>query len=519
MKKKMTLLLLLGLLLPGRAQTLKEAFVDTLVERTLQTFNVPGIAVAVVKDGEVVLAKGYGVRSIITRQPVDENTLFAIASNTKAFTAAALGILVDEEKLTWDTHVTDFIPEFRLHDPWVTAEFTIRDLLTHRSGLGLGAGDLMLFPDSARFTLPEIIHNLRYLKPVSSFRTKYDYDNLLYLVAGEVVARASGMSWEEFVETRIMKPLGMTHSAASIDRLPSAANIIDAHVMVDGRLQVVPLERGSVINAAGGIYSTVSDMAEWVQLQINKGAYDEAPGKRIFSEKVHSEMWQPQTILSVRQPGSYNSHFAAYGLGWGVADMKGFLEASHTGGLMGIVTKVTILPELKLGIIVFTNQQEGAAFAAITNTIKDFYLGMEYTDRVKELSERRQQQLGEASGIMAAVEKKIAEQRKKKGGVPDRVPYVGTYTDKWFGEVAITLEGERMRFRALRSPKLRGEMFYYAGNTFIVRWDDRTLEADAFASFTLDEEGVPTGMTMKAVSPFTDFSFDFQDLDFMRKTE
>ncbi len=519
MKKSSACFLLLAFATAASPQLRSPAAMDSLVERTMTTFHVPGIAVAVVKDGKVVHAKGYGVRSILTRQRVDENTLFAIASNTKAFTAAALAILIDEGKLDWDARVTDFIPEFRLQDPWVTAEFTIRDLLTHRSGLGLGAGDLMLWPDSARFTLREIIGNLRHLKPVSSFRTKYDYDNLLYIVAGEVVARATGMSWETFVETRIMQPLEMKHSAASINRLADTTNIIDAHVEVDGRLQVVAKEKGDLLNAAGGIYSSVADMSKWVMMHLNKGTYGAGLEKRIFSERVHDEMWRPQTLIRLRNSEPYNTHFSAYGLGWGLSDVKGFLQANHTGGLMGIVTQVTILPELDLGIIVFTNQQEGAAFSAIANTIKDFYFGIEYVDRIKELCERRGQQLSEAARVLEAVEKKIAEQRKKKKGLPERTLYTGNYMDPWFGEVAITMDGERMRFRALRSPKLRGEMFYYAGNTFVVRWDDRTLDADAFASFVLDAEGAPSRMTMKAVSPLTDFSFDFHDLDFVRKKE
>ena len=201
------------------SQTITSREIDSLVEKTMKTFDVPGIAVAIVKDDKVIHSKGYGVRSLNTMQKADENTLFGIASNSKAFTTAALGILIDEKKLSWDDKVIDYIPEFRLYNPYVTEEFTIRDLLTHRSGLGLGAGDLMIWPGLNNFTLKDIIHNLRYLKPVSGFRTKFDYDNLLYIVAGEVVARVSGMSWEDFIETRIMKPLNMTGSAAAYQQV------------------------------------------------------------------------------------------------------------------------------------------------------------------------------------------------------------------------------------------------------------------------------------------------------------
>ncbi len=264
------------------AQGISSHDIDDLVEKTMKSFNVPGIAVAVVKDDKIVHMKGYGVSSIITKERTDENTLFAIASNSKAFTAAALAILTDEGKLTWETRVTDIIPEFKLYDPYVTNEFTVRDLLTHRSGLGLGAGDLMLWPDGSYFTLKEIIHNMRYLKPVSSFRTKYDYDNLLYIVAGEVVARVSGMSWEEFVESRIMTPLGMGRSAACYKRLKDKSNVIDAHVPVQGIIQRVPMSFTNVGNAAGGIFTSVSDLSKWVMMQLNGGIYGKDLSKSIF---------------------------------------------------------------------------------------------------------------------------------------------------------------------------------------------------------------------------------------------
>ncbi|MEO6631120.1 MAG: serine hydrolase domain-containing protein, partial [Mucilaginibacter sp.] len=250
------------------AQVITPDSVDRLVERALKSFNVPGIAVAIVKDDKVVYAKGYGVRSLNTGKKVDENTLFGIASNSKAFTVAAIGILSDEGKLKLDDKVTDYIPEFKMYDPYVTAEFTIRDLLTHRSGLGLGAGDLMDFPDSTDFTMKDVIHNLRYLKPASSFRSKYDYDNQLYKVAGEVIARVSGMSWEEFIETRIMKPLDMNHSSAAYQRIKDYSNVVDAHSPVDGKVVVIPRYLSTTGNAAGGIYSSVTDLSKWVIMQM-----------------------------------------------------------------------------------------------------------------------------------------------------------------------------------------------------------------------------------------------------------
>lgn len=520
MKKHLyfTVLLFFGLQsLLLNAQVITSPEIDALVEKTLKTFDVPGIAVAVVKDGKVIHAKGYGLRSLNTKEKVTENTLFGIASNSKAFTSAALGMLMDEKKLTWDTKVTDIIPEFKMYNPYVTEEFTIRDLLTHRSGLGLGAGDLMFWPDQNNFTLKDIIHNLRYLKPVSGFRTKYDYDNLLYIVAGEVVARVSGMPWEDFIESRILKPLGMNATAASYKRLKDKSNVIDPHAPVEGVVKVIRRDWSEVANAAGGIYSNVTDMSKWIIMQMENGKFD--TNKQLFSRGVHDEMWTPQTIIPVRGTNSYNTHFSGYGLGWFLSDVKGFKQATHTGGLAGIVTQVTLLPELKLGIIVFTNQQSGAAFTAVTNTIKDSYLGIKGLDRVKENHDRVLANEAEAKKITAEIWSAIERQQKSNGAPTETNLFLGTYQDPWFGEAVISIKNGKLWFDSKRSFQLTGELLPYKGNTFIVKWTERSMDADAYVMFELDNEGKASGFKMKAISPLTDFSFDFHDLDFKVKSK
>jgi len=373
MKYKLLFALLILTNLSLKAQ-IKESKLDDVVDRAMKTFNVPGIAVAIIKDGKVVLSKGYGVTNINTQQKVDGNTLFGIASNSKAFTSAALGMLVDEKKLDWDDKVTKYIPEFKMYNDYVTNEFTIRDLLTHRSGLGLGAGDLMIWPDGHDFTPKDIIKNIQYLKPVSSFRSKYDYDNLLYVIAGEVVERVSRLSWCEFVETRIMKPLGMNNSAASWSRLKDTTNTIVPHVPTNGKLDIIKRYTNPIFDAAAGIYTSTNDLSKWVIAQLNHGKHGENNQNQLFSEAVHKEMWTPQTILPITGMKPYSCNFKTYGLGWQLADVNGHLQVSHTGGLDGIVTQTIMIPDLQLGIIVLTNQQSGAAFNAISNTIKDSYL-------------------------------------------------------------------------------------------------------------------------------------------------
>lgn len=491
-------------------------YIDSLAQSAIQTFDVPGIAVCVIKDGKIIHSKGYGYRSLATKQEVNEKTLFGIASNTKAFTATALAILIDEGKLQWDDRVIDYIPEFRLYNPYVTEEFTIRDLLTHRSGLGLGAGDLMLWPDSNLFTKKEIIYNLRFLKPVSSFRSKYDYDNLLYVVAGEVIEKVSGMSYEDFIEKRIMLPLGMRNSAASYDRLKNKNNVIDAHCEIDGKVQVIQRDRSVSANAAGGIYSNLEDLSKWVLMNLNKGRYGENLEKELVSIKNHREMQSPQTIIPVKNINSYNTQFFSYGLGWFISNVKSFKQVYHTGGLAGMVTQITLIPEINLGIIVLTNQQVGAAFVSITNAIKDFYLNMIGFDRIKEAYEQLQVRESEADDIIKEVYRNIEEQKSKNVSLPDINKYIGKYNDNWFGEVNIFPDKDKIIFSSVKSPKMIGELIFYNANTYVVKWFDRSFDADAFVTFCLDENGDAIGFRMKAISPLTDFSFDFHDLDFRR---
>ncbi len=512
--RKYVIVVVLLTCLQAKTQIPGTSAIDSLVENARNKFSVPGIAVAVVRDGKIVHIKGYGIRSLNTRLPVDENTLFGIASNTKAFTAFALGILVDEGKISWDDKVRKWIPEFKMYSPYVTEEFTIRDLLTHRSGLGLGAGDLMFFPYSSDFELKDILYNLQFLKPVSGFRTKFDYDNNLYIVAGEVVRRASGMSWDDFVETRIIKPVGMRKTAASFDRLTDTTDIIDGHAEVEGVVRVIARSRSKVDHPAGGIYSSVNDLSKWVMLLLNRG-WMLPDSTRIFSLSVQKEIWSPQTIIQNSDPGEYRIHFNAYGLGFFMKDLNGYKEISHTGGLEGMVTQIVMYPELKLGIIVLTNQQEPAAFIAISNQIRDGYLGLPKNDWVAEMAAANSAYYAAGKKVTDSIQLEIQKAQEHPLKINFGI-YAGRYHDPWLGEVTISNQGGKFYFSSHRSPKLSGELFPYKENSFVVKWKDRSLDADAFVIFRLNENGIAEGMRMKAISPLTDFSYDFQDLDFKK---
>lgn len=482
---------------------------DAVVESARQRFEAPGIAVAIVKDGQVVMAKGYGVRKLGDPAPVTENTLFGIASNTKAFTAAALAMLVDEGKLKWDDPVTMHLPSFQMYDPYVAREMTIRDLLTHRSGLGLGAGDLMYFPPTD-LSREEVMRRVRFVKPATSLRTRYAYNNLMFVAAGQVVAAVSGKSWDDFIRERILTPLRMTATQTSIRNIPSGTDVAWPHAKGDGKMQAVPASNADNWGAAAALNSNVVDMAKWMILQLNHGKNGDT---RLFSDAVAREMWTPQMLMPTREPpketAELKANFAAYGFGWNITEFRGRKLVSHTGGLAGMVTRTTLIPELNLGVVVLTNHENGNAFNAVTYAVLDHYCGAPASDWVSALEtvQKRRDEAAEKA-VQAAAAKRNKESRPS---LP-QAAYAGHYRDAWYGDVVVEERDGKLRMRFTHTPDLVGTLEHWQYDTFVVRWDNRTLLADAYVTFTLKADGVIDEVKMAAVSSQTDFSFDFQDL-------
>ena len=509
----MVLLLSLAVLLPANSQ-LKPKEIDQLVQDAMDKFTVAGVAVGIVKDGEIVLARGYGLKSVETGEKVDEHTSFAIASNSKAFTSAALAILVEEGRLSWKDKVIDHIPEFKMYNDYVTQNFNIQDLLTHRSGLGLGAGDLQKWPSGSDFTIADMLTNFQYFEPVSAFRTKYDYDNILYLVAGELIKRVSGMPWEKFVKTRIMEPLGMDHSYTLPPGMVNAKNLATPHLAEDGVLKTIPnyeLDPKKINGAAGGVLANVDDLCRWMLVHLNGGKYGENLEKQLFTVASHLEMWKIHTSIPVRPNERYNPHFSGYGLGWRLSDMNGKMSVSHTGDLSGMLSKTIMIPDLNLGVVVLTNSYYGGAglFRAVSQTIVDNYLGLDdygWTNRYLE------SYLKSSGGAQAEVERLWLTVEAASDDHINPGDYTGVYKDKWFGKIKVYMQGDQLWFASIRSPALTGPMFFYKANAFVIKWGKRELDADAFAIFSLDEEGRAQSITMKGISPDIDFSYDFQDL-------
>ncbi|WP_292010073.1 serine hydrolase [Chryseobacterium sp.] len=514
MKQKLSFLLFFLSVGLFNAQ-IEEKKLDELIQKTLKNFDVPGMSVGIVKDGKLVYAKGFGTRSLTTKSPMDEKTLVGIASNSKGFTCTALAVLADEGKLDWNDKVSQYLPEFQMYDPYVSQNITIKDLVTHRTGLGLGQGDLMFFPEGGNLTVNDIVHNVRYLKPEHSFRTNLEYNNIMFIVAGEIIHRVSGLSWAEFIEQRIMKPVGMNSSFGSYSRGKGVNNKIDAHAPVDGKVVAVPHDWNETANAAGGIMSNIEDMTTWAQFLLNN--FTTTEGEKLVSDKQAQQLWSLQIPAVVTAKNPYDTSFYGYGLGWFLSDVKGHKQIQHTGGLIGTVTQFTLIPDISLGVVVLTNQQSGAAFNTITNTIKDSYLGIEdrnwlktYAERITVANTKFEKQKKEAFA-------KSDSFRKNKNLQPDPEQFTGTYNDQWFGDVEISRKGETYRISCANSPRLKGELLPYSYNSFIVKWDDRSYDADVYLVFSYDENGKARSATMKPISDVTDFSFDFEDLDLRRK--
>ena len=487
---------------------------DAFVASVQAQFDVPGVAVAIVKDGQVVLERGYGVRKLGEPAKVDAHTMFAIASNTKAFTAAALNMLQDEGKLKTTDRVIDHLPWFRMSDAYVTREMRIRDLLAHRSGLSLGAGDLLYWPTTT-YSTREVAERLRDVPLTGGFREQYAYDNILFGVAGLVVESASGMSFQQFLQTRIWDPLGMRETRYNSDDLKPGDNVATGHAKFDFKdLRPVGVTSWRNVSGAGGIYSSVHDLSKWMNAQLAGGEIPGGGGKRLFSAQRQREMWTMLTPIPVGKPSvpelaAAAPNFLGYAQGWQLSDYAGHRLVWHTGGWPGQVSRLTLLPDARIGVVVLTSAEAGVAFNAITYEALDMMLGTGGHDWLKGYAAAFAKAQGNADEDWQ--KHMAARNATSKPSLP-LAKYAGTYRDPWYGDVVIRQGAKGLEMQFAKTAELLGDIAHWQHDSFIVRWRDRGLNADAFLNFSLDADGAIRELRMEPVSPLTDFSFDFQDL-------
>ena len=485
--------LLLGLLAPATtAQPAPLDGLDAYIEQGMRDWEVPGLAIAVVHGDSVVLARGYGVREMGSEAPVDEHTLFAIASTTKAMTTAALGMLVDDGRIGWDDPVARHLPTFQLGDPYITREMTVRDLITHRAGLE--RHDQLWI--SAPFAREEILRRARHIPRSNGFRERYGYHNIMYIAAGELVGAAAESSWDDFLESRLFQPLGMTRTTTRSAVVERRDNVSASHNRANGRVQVTPRRDYDAIGGAGAVFSSAREMAKWVRMHLNGGSHD---GRRLLEEETIREMHTPQTIMPMNDDFRErfpNTHFRAYGLGWYLQDYHGTALVHHSGSINFTRTHVGMLPEEGVGVVVIANLSTSNLQQALVYRVLDAYLGNPPRDWSAEYLESSEQ-----AAERSEVRDRETEEARITGTSPslplDR--YAGSYTSDLYGEMPITVEDGGLVLRY--SPAYVADVEHWHHDTFRARWR-RAGYGTTFLTFTLDPRGRITGMEAEGYGRF-----------------
>jgi CubicO group peptidase (beta-lactamase class C family) len=465
---------------------------DAWVARAVRDWGVPGLAVAVVKDDAVVFARGYGVRTLGAAAPVTPRTLFANASTTKAFTALAVGLMVDEGKLGWDDRVADRLPELVLHDPYPARELTIRDLLAHR----VGFGDPGYLWYGVELPEAELFHRVRFVAPQSSFRSRYAYNNVTYAAAGIIAGRADGRGWDALVRERILTPLGMRATVTQGRDLPPDADLASPHFLVDDTLRVIPGVGMLVdpIAAAGAMYSNVLDMAQWLRFLLKGGRLGDSA---LVRERTFAELFRPQTVIPVESfyptAGRTHPRFTAYGLGWFLQDYRGAFVAMHTGSIDGYVAIVGLIPDRRLGVVVFANRDHAELRHAIMLRVFDAYLGgpaRDWSAELKSLYDSLDARQRAGRDSLAA---------RRVTGTTLSLPlerYAGTYADSAVGTVTVRVVDGRLTFA--QSPFLTGDLEHWHYDVFLARWKNRWIEPQLVA-FRLDANGAVSAAEVDGV--------------------
>lgn len=490
------------------------------IKSALDEFYTPGLAVGVVHKGETLLLKGYGFRQLSpVKREVNAQTYFRLASTSKAFTAAALGILVDQGKISWQDKVIQHLPEFQMQDAWVTREFTIEDLLVHRSGLVGGAGDSMIWPEPSGFSRQEVVQNLKYLSPDYSFRSAYSYSNVLYITAGELIERVSGMSYADFLQNTIFGPLGMQCYAGKVPET-AISNSAQPYAHNDEKgIYAVPrnsIQKTAQMSvAAGGIVCNAESMTVWVKALLN-------PSTLPFSESVLNDMWQSHTILGVAETDEEwdGTHFKTYGYGWRLANMYNYKVISHTGTLSGYQAYVALIPELEVGVVVLNNGSNyGVRGAVMQHILKSF---MPQANHVAESNindwvqayvdyqdEQEQKYLA----------RKLPDPIASKPMLIENKDVVGTYSDAWFKDMIIEMKDDTLRLRSSRMLTLTGTLTPFEANKYVVRWDNQNAASDAFLIFETDFQGKVSAMKMHPFTAKERSRHEYRDMHFVKQQQ
>lgn len=476
------------------------------IENARQDWNIPGMAVVIVKNDSIIFNKGFGLTSVDNGNAIDGNTIFAIASLTKTFTASAVATLVDSHKIDWDNKVIEYLPYFQLYDPYVTYSMTIRDLLCHRCGLETFSGDLLWF--ETNYNSEEVIRRARFLKPKYGFRAHYGYSNIMFSAAGEITTKVCNEKWSDYVKHTFLEPLGMKRTSFSVSQLKDMENVAMPHIKFDNEMVTYPYMKWDNITPAGGINSTTNDLAQWLICNMNNGIYK---GKQIISDNSFYELTSAQTVMPIFK-GSKNLwpgiHFKAYGLGWELFDFNGHKIMAHSGGSVGMTSRIVIMPDEKFGFAILTNSIN-YLFMALSYHILELYTG-EPTKNWSEVF----QYINKLNIEHREKENEKIEANRNSNAKPSCAieDFAGVYESKLYGNAKVELSEGKLLLKLLPAPKLIGELTHWHYNTFKIKLRNSPFLPEGFVSFKLDKDGRPEEMQIDIPNP----DFDFTELDFVK---
>jgi len=495
--------------------TRKEAF-DEIFDTVMAEYHLPGMALGVVEDGKVIYTRTAGELVSGGGQAVDADTLFKIASNTKAMTTGVLARLVDAGKLQWDDPVVRYLPQFRMSEPWITREMRVRDLLIHNSGLREGAGDLMLWPEPNNFTRADIIAGLQHLKPVQSFRSRYAYDNLLYIVAGEVAAAAGGASYEELVRREVFGAVGLERCQVGEFSRDATGNVAQPHYWEGDRNVVFRRDPETVpaiaSAAAGGVRCSLNDMLTWMRMWLDPELRPPGQNGPWLSRTQHDALWTSHTPIpmSERQRRWNNGSFSAYGYGWRLSDVDGVRRVAHTGTLGGMYSALNLLPEKRAGFVFMINGEGSRARTVLNEAlVKQFTApggALPASWYIEQLKAADQTSASAGSAHLRLPMRQLAS-------ASTVTAWLGRYRDPWFGEISICERDRHVRFNSVKSPLMAGTVMR-VGERLLVDWDG-SVDEEPWLTFTAARPGGLT-LTLAKVDPQGDFSSDYEDLFFTR---
>ena len=471
---------------------------DAYYSKALKDWDIPGMSIAIVKDGKIVFSKGYGVKELGKPEAPDEHTLYAIASNSKAFTSAAIAQLVQEEKLSWNDKVRDYLPYFALYNPYVSQETNIRDLLSHRVGLKTFSGDLIWY----RSTLgPEqIIRRVKFLPKSYDFRSGYGYSNVMFITAGEVMKAVTGKEWGQNIQERFLNPLGMTRTITTTKELLKKGNAATPHGLIGDSHKPIEWEDWQNVAATGGIISSVRDMSQWMIFNLNHGIW----GKdTLLTAASRNMLWMPHNTFMIDHTSADKStHIRGYALGWSIADYRGRLRVGHTGGYTGMLSAVTLIPDEQLGVVVLTNGMK-PLFAALVNYTVDAFLNAPLKDWSAEMLANYNK-----SNDTRAEERRKARVLNTKPSV-DPSMYLGEYRAESYGTIAVKKAGNEMKISFEHTPTFTATLSHWHYDVWKMTWNDPDLITwfpHATVQFEMDNNNNVTGLAFDI--PNNDFWFD-----------